>query len=184
MEKWKYIKDINNKYLISDLGNIKSIDYKNSKKEKYLSFYGKNYKMIKLTKNKIRKNYYVHRLVAETFIPNPNNYPCVNHINGDKKDNRVENLEWCTYKHNVKEAFRLGLSKNKKGKGNGKSIAVNQYTINNQFIKKWDSMRLAEQTLNVRHINECCKKKRKTAGGYIWKLAKEDERMLKGLEIT
>lgn len=78
----------------------------------------------------------------------------------------------------------MGLSKNKKGKCNGKSISVNQYTINNQFIKKWDSMRLAEQTLNIRHINECCKNKRKTAGGYIWKLVKEDERMLKGLEIT
>lgn len=53
----------------------------------------------------------LHRLVAETFIPNPNNYPVINHINGNKLDNRAENLEWCTISHNNKEAYRLGLRK-------------------------------------------------------------------------
>ena len=53
----------------------------------------------------------LHRLMAETFIPNPNNYPIINHINGDKQDNRVENLEWCTFSYNNKEAYRLGLRK-------------------------------------------------------------------------
>lgn len=184
MEEWKYLKHTHNKYMISNLGNIKSLNFRNSKKEKNLKCYGKKYKMIKLTINNKRKDFYVHRLVAETFIPNPNNYSCINHINGNKKDNSVKNLEWCTYKHNIKEAFRLGLSNNKKGKENGRSIEVYQYSLNNIFIKKWESMRLAEQELKIRHINECCKGKRKTAGGFIWKLAKEDEQMLKGLEIT
>ena len=53
----------------------------------------------------------IHRLVAKTFIPNPNNYPVVNHINGNKLDNRIDNLEWCTISHNNKEAYRLGLRK-------------------------------------------------------------------------
>ena len=57
-------------------------------------------------KTKIKK---LHRIIAETFIPNPNNYPVVNHINGNKLDNRVENLEWCTQSWNNKEAYRLGL---------------------------------------------------------------------------
>lgn len=67
------------------------------------------YKAVNLYKDKKGNTTTVHRLVAKAFIPNPNNYPCVNHINGCKTDNRVTNLEWCDYAHNAKEAFKIGL---------------------------------------------------------------------------
>lgn len=70
----------------------------------YITYHLKN----KEGKIKIRK---LHRLVAETFLPNPNNYPVVNHINGNKLDNSIDNLEWCTISHNNKEAYRLGIRK-------------------------------------------------------------------------
>ena len=64
------------------------------------------YKIITTTLNNKQKTLYVHRIVAETFIPNPNNYPCVNHIDNNKQNNAVENLEWCSFKENIKTAFR------------------------------------------------------------------------------
>lgn len=169
-EYWKVIPGTNGRYLVSNKGKIV---HQLQKGDKMLKGHGKNYKTVKLNINNKRKDFYIHRLVAEAFCENPHNYPCVNHINGNKQDNRAENLEWCTYKHNIKEAFRLGLSYNKTGKGNGKSIAICQYDKNNNFIKKWESMHLAEKELNIRHISDCCKGKRKSAGNYIWKLALE-----------
>lgn len=170
-------------YEISNEGNIRSNNYNKTYKVRNMKPYGKIYLIVTLYKKHKKYYKYIHRLVAETFIKNEKNYPIVNHINGNKKDNKVTNLEWCTSKYNIQEAFKLGLSENKRGLGNGRSLEVNQYTIDNIFIKKWESMRLAETTLNIRHINECCKNKRRTAGGYIWRLAKEDEKQLKGLDI-
>ena len=175
MEIWKPIK-INSNYLVSNTGKIKSLNYRNSKKEKELVCYGIQYNTIKISVEDKMKDVYVHKLVAQAFIPNPNNYPCINHINGDKRDNRVENLEWCTYQHNTKEAFKLGLSKNRTGRGNGRSKAVQQLDSNGKIVAEWESMRLAEIKLKIRHIADCCTGKRKTAGGFIWKYkcARED----------
>lgn len=73
------------------------------------------YARVAFTRNNIAKTHKVHRVVALTFLPNPNNLPCVNHINGIRNDNRVENLEWCTIKQNVRHAWATGRAKALKG---------------------------------------------------------------------
>lgn len=79
------------------------------------------YPIVRLTKNKKRKPYLLHRLLAIAFIPNPNNLPQVNHKNAIKSDFRIENLEWCTAKYNKIHAVSLGLSADNSGDKNGRS---------------------------------------------------------------
>lgn len=121
MEIWKVIKGFEN-YQISNFGNIKSIDrfVKNNNKDLFLKGV--------IRKQTLRNGYYrvslsvngkittktVHRLVAQEFIPNTKNKPCVNHINGIKTDNSLANLEWCTYSENIIHGFNTGLYKRKK----------------------------------------------------------------------
>lgn len=95
-EIWKDIKNYEGLYKISNLGNVKSLK---TNKNLYYSK-SRNYLRVSLNKNGIRKGYFIHRLVAQAFIPNPNNYPCVNHKDCNGNNNKVNNLEWCTYKQN------------------------------------------------------------------------------------
>jgi hypothetical protein len=96
-EIWKDIKGYENLYQVSNLGNVKN---KNTNKQLYYSGSTKGYLRVGLFKNKKRKMFYIHRLVAQTFIKNKGNKPCVNHKDCNILNNRVENLEWCTYKEN------------------------------------------------------------------------------------
>lgn len=180
-EIWKDIKDYEGLYQVSNLGRVKSLRkevnfycglYMEIKKRVYreriisLKKSNKGYLNITLYKNGIEKHFNVHRLVAETFLTNINNLPAVNHIDGNKENNKVDNLEWCTYSENMKHAVRTGLFKPKKK-------AVKQYDKDGNFIKKWDTIKdfLVENNMDLRSsgITSCCRGKRKTAYGYIWK---------------
>jgi len=107
MEIWKDIPGYSNDYQISNLGNIKNKEGLILKQK--INKYRGDYKLVILWKYS-NKMLSVHRLVAKTFIPNPLNKPEVNHIDGDKTNNRIENLEWVTHQENIQHAYKNGLA--------------------------------------------------------------------------
>ena len=132
---WKDIKGYEGKYQISNKGRVRSLDYKGTKKKKLLkaSTNKEGYIQIRLYKNGKGKTYFVHRLVAEAFILNPNNYPVVNHKDENKSNNSVDNLEWCTVEYNNTYGTRLErMSKTR-------SKAIRQLSLEGDLIKVWES---------------------------------------------
>lgn len=164
-EIWKDIKGYEGLYQVSNLGRVKSLRDKNKKyREKILKQYKDNcgYYYITLSANSNIKKHKVHRLVAQAFILNPENKPQVNHIDGNKQNNTVSNLEWCTQEENMKHAYRTGLQKAKKGKDNSLSRKV----ICIDTGKKYGSTREAERLTGIcqSDISKCCRGKKKSAG--------------------
>ncbi len=186
-EIWKDIKGYEGLYQVSNLGRVKSLKrlandrngFRNvSEKIKNLRTNNRGYSIINLSKNGERKTYKVHRLVAQAFIPNLSNKPQLNHKDGNKQNNRVNNLEWCTISENQKHAYNKNLRNVQKRGNNGNSKPVNQYDLNGNFIKRWDCITDACEMLNIQQsgISSCCIGIYKTSHGYIWKYADKDTR--------
>ena len=125
-----------------------------------------------LYKNKKRNTVKVHRLVANAFIPNPDNKPQIDHINTVKDDNRVCNLRWCTEKENSNNpitAKRNGDAH--RGAKSSSSVSVMQLNTNGDLVKIWECMSDIERELgfNHSHISQCCGGKKNVAYGFTWK---------------
>lgn len=196
-EIWKPIMGYEGLYECSNLGRVRSLDRIDSNNhplkgvilKPYISNSG--YLLVGLYKQQKRDRKLLHRLVAEAFIPNPDNKPEIDHINTIKTDNTVflnedgsinyekTNLRWTTRKENInnpltKTKMQINArkpSKGKYGKKHHRSKPIIQYDKEGNFIKEWDCANDVERVLGIsnKHIGSVCLGKRKSCGGYIWK---------------
>ena len=160
-EIWKDINGFEGKNQISNLGRVKSLNYRHTNKEVILkpfkcSSIGNQYYKVQLLDNQ----YYIHRLVAQTFIPNPSNLPQINHIDENHFNNSIDNLEWCTPNHNCNHGTRITRIASKLSK-KVRCIELN---------KIYDSAKIAAVEFNIHRtsISNCCAGHCPTCRGYHW----------------
>ena len=172
----KPIKDFENLYLIYDDGKVWSI-----KRRRFLKYEINNagYARVALYKNDKIVHKFVHRLVAEAFIPNPENKPYVNHKDGVRYNNRIENLEWVTPSENTQHAVDTGLI------GLQRSRAVRQYSLMGVWLMSFDSATEASRQTGAQQskITDCCKGNRRTAGNYQWRYEDQEIESLPAVPI-
>ena len=175
-EMWKQIPKLDGTYFVSTLGNVKRVEHirVNSRgiphhiKEKAIRQGNDKdgYKQVCLhTSDGQQHQRKIHRLVAEAFIPNPNDFPCVNHKDECKTNNRAENLEWCTRAYNI----NYGTAKQRIAKSLARPIA--QFSKSGKLIAKFESAKEAQREFGYAdwYIGSCCKGKVRQAYGYVWK---------------
>lgn len=158
MEIWKDIKGYEGFYQISNYGNVKSLNYRRTGNEKLMKpiLQPTGYLCVMLYKP--LKNFFIHRLVAEAFIPNPDNLPCVNHKDENQTNNHVGNLEWCTYKYNNEYGTRLKRVRETQLNNPNKSKKVYQYTLDGELVKEWKSINeCGRNGFNQSDVYYCCK---------------------------
>lgn len=161
---WKDVKYFEGFYQVSDSGMVK-----NTKTGRILKAtpnkYRGGYLSVILSLNGNHTRHYVHRLVAEAFIPNPNNYPEINHRDEDVLNNHRDNLEWCSRDYNQSYGTRAQRAGEKHRK------PINQYTIEGKFIKQWSCALEIENKTGYSHsaIRKCCNGTYAQAYGYKWK---------------
>ena len=180
VETWTDVKGYENLYQSSTFGRARSVDRWVKDTNGSLRFCkgkilkpcinGRGYFQVALYKNGKKKIHLVHRLIAEAFLPNPDNLPCVNHRDECKTNNNVENLEFCTYEYNNTYGTRIEriAEKNTNGK---QCKPILQYTLDGQFVREWASATQAEREggFSSECICRCCKGKQKTHKGFIFK---------------
>jgi len=181
MEIWKDIEGYEGIYQVSNCGRIKGLQRFASRKsggsvsvKETIRKQGNNghgYAFVPLSSGGVVRNYYVHRLVATAFIPNPERKNTVNHISGIKADNRVENLEWATQSENSQHGFDTGLIVQNRGKDNPGSRPVLQFASNGELVAEYVSLQDAfEKTgIHSQNIGCACTGKYMQSGGFTWK---------------
>lgn len=181
IKKWKDILGYEGWYQASNIGEIKRIKpYKNQyaewKSNKILkpTKSRKGYLYVTLRKNDLSSRIFVHRIIAKTYIPNYENKPYINHIDGNPLNNNVSNLEWCTQKENMIHCYNVLKHKSSNYKKYGEKSSNHRKVIqldrNRKVIKIWDCIKNASLSLNIKptSISNCLTKRSKTAGGFIW----------------
>ena len=170
---WKEIPDTDGKYLISTDGEVMAI----SRRVKFGNVFRWTKTNIRTARKKengyleleiLGKHHYIHRLVAEAFIPNPYNLPCVNHKDENKENNRVENLEWCDYVYNAN--YGTGIERSKEKRFGDRFVVINLDTG-----EVYQTPKDASHATGIHNdsISRVCKGKSKTAGGYRWRYLNE-----------
>ena len=187
-EEYKDVIGYEGLYQVSNKGNVKSLNYRHTGKERILKLRKNNrgYLQVFLYKEGKAKVYKVHRLVATAFIPNPNNLEQVNHIDEVKTNNIVENLEWCTREYNYHYGTRIrrvaeantGNPKLSKALINNPKLSKPVIGINkvSGLIVEFPSTHEASRQTGISqgNIAQCCKGKLKSAGGFYWMYAEEE----------
>lgn len=176
-EIWKDILGYEKLYQISNFGNVKSLDKKDSlgrrvKGKQMMPIFRKDgYLDITLHKDGKCKHFLIHRLVAQMFIKNSNNYKEINHKDEDKTNNNINNLEWCSRSYNIN--YGVANKKRRKTLLNKRGKTVFKYDKDNNLLQSYPSLQQAtrETKINQSHISQCCNNKRKTAGGFVWRYA-------------
>lgn len=187
-EIWKPIKGFEGLYEVSNLGRVRSHVYSNTYANKVGEVILKHdtsargYHRITLFKDKQKTRVRVHRLVAEAFIPNPENKPYIDHINTDVNDNKVTNLRWSTPKENSNNAITLSriredppkaMKTRIKNGSRGASRPVYQFSLQGELLKVWESCVSAERGTGILNINKAIMGKAYTAGGFQWSYNKD-----------
>lgn len=186
-EIWKDIIGYEDSYQVSNLGRVKSKERIDAVGHPWHSRILKpcpqksGYLNVDLSRNHSKKKLRVHRLVALAFIPNPNDLPEVNHLNEDKTDNRVCNLEWCSTQDNLKygtRGLRQSLTQSKsastvsrlRGLATEQRKSVDQYTLDGRFVRKWESMSAAKEAgFTPGGVSACCYGQIKYHHGYVFR---------------
>lgn len=169
-EEWRDIECFEGLYQVSDLGRVKSFHGKTPRILKQATT-PNGYRIVCLMKDGIKTMVTIHRLVAEAFIPNMDNKPDINHMNGNKTDNRVSNLEWATRAENVLHAYETGL----RNPPNQKAVECS-----NGVIYESQSEAARDLGLSTVSVSKVCRGIFKQAGGYTFKYAEEDSMAVKG----
>lgn len=150
-------------YLIDEDGNV----FREKTMRKLKPSYSKGYSYVALCRNHEVKRCRVHRLVAKAYIPNPDGLPCINHKDENKKNNNVNNLEWCTWRYNNTYGKNSPVAK----ASEARRVPIVQFTKDGKKIAEYESSYEAMRQTGFcqQNISSCCVGKRKSANGYVWK---------------